>query len=204
MNEPVAVSVFAKAPVPGFAKTRLIPQLGADGAAALAARLIEHAVATACAADVGPVTLWAAPDERHPLFQSLAARHAIALARQPDGDLGMRMLAALATGPALVIGTDAPALTVEHMRTAADVLRAGSDAVVFPAHDGGYVLIGTRQPQPDLFSEMPWSTNTVMVQTRRRLQTLGLTWQEPATLWDVDTPDDFARLRELELFPLPP
>jgi glycosyltransferase A (GT-A) superfamily protein (DUF2064 family) len=114
------------------------------------------------------------------------------------------MLTALAAGPALVIGTDAPALTPEHLRTAANVLRGGSDVVVFPARDGGYVLIGTRRRQPSLFNDMPWSTNAVMAQTRRRLQTLGLTWQEPVPLWDVDAPDDLARLRELELFPLPP
>ncbi len=94
MNEPVAVAVLAKAPLPGFAKTRLIPALGAERAALLQARLIEHAVATACAARIGPITLWAAPDESHPLFHAIAARLGVALARQGGGDLGARMLAA--------------------------------------------------------------------------------------------------------------
>ena len=62
--EPVAVAILAKAPLPGLAKTRLAPALGADGAAALQARLIERAAETARAANVGPVTLWAAPDQR--------------------------------------------------------------------------------------------------------------------------------------------
>jgi rSAM/selenodomain-associated transferase 1 len=205
-DEPVSIALLAKAPIAGFAKTRLIPRLGADGAAALAARLIEHAVATACAADIGPVTLWGAPDEHHALFQSLAARSDIALARQPDGDLGARMLAALAAtgGPALVIGTDAPALTPEHLRAAADMLRGGSDAVVFPAQDGGYVLIGTRHPHVLLFSNMRWGSAEVMDETRRRLRALGLAWQEPATLWDVDRPDDLARLRDLGVTDLMP
>jgi rSAM/selenodomain-associated transferase 1 len=205
-NEPVALALLAKAPIPGFAKTRLIPRLGADGAASLATRLIEHAVATACAAAIGPVTLWAAPDEHHALFQSLAARNAIALARQPDGDLGARMLAALtaADGPALVIGTDAPALTAAHLRTAADVLRGGSDAVVFPAHDGGYVLVGMRRAHATLFSDMRWSSADVMAETRRRLQAIGLAWQEPAMLWDIDTPDDLARLRDIGMAELIP
>jgi uncharacterized protein len=203
-TEPVAIALMAKAPIPGFAKTRLIPMLGADGAAALAARLIEHAVATAGAAGIGPVTLWAAPDQQHGLFQSLAARTGIALARQPEGDLGARMLAALvaASGPALVIGSDAPTLTAEHLREAADVLRGGSDAVLFPAQDGGYVLIGTRRAQPALFSDVPWSTAAVMPETRRRLTALGLIWQEPVTLWDIDTPDDLARLHDIESFPM--
>jgi uncharacterized protein len=204
MNEPVAVAILAKAPIAGFAKTRLIPRLGAEGAADLAARLIEHAVATACAANTGPVTLWAAPADQHALFQSLAARGGIALARQPDGDLGARMLAALAAagGPTVVIGTDAPALTAAHLRVAAAALRAGSDAVVFPAEDGGYVLIGMRRAQPALFGDMHWSTGGVMAETRRRLAALGLAWQEPATLWDIDAPDDLDRLRDLELIAL--
>src|SRR6202034_4158096 len=81
--EPVAVAILAKAPLPGLAKTRLAPALGADGAAALQGRLIERAVETARAADIGPVTLWAAPDQDHPTFQALAALFGGALARQP-------------------------------------------------------------------------------------------------------------------------
>src|ERR1700736_1896363 len=101
-REPVAVAILAKAPLPGLAKTRLAPLLGADGAAALQARMIERAVETARSADIGPVTLWAAPDQDHPAFQTLAALFGVTLVRQPDGDLGTRMLAALdaARGPA--------------------------------------------------------------------------------------------------------
>lgn len=196
MSEPVAVAVLAKAPVAGFAKTRLIPVLGADGAALLQARLIARAVATACAAAIGPVTLWATPDPSHPAFQATRAQ-GVALARQDDGDLGARMLAAIAAanGPCLVIGTDCPALTADHLRTAADILRGSGDAVAVPADDGGYALIGTRTPHPALFSEMRWSTPEVMAETRRRLRALGLSWQEPVTLWDVDVPADLERLR---------
>ena len=201
MNEPVAVAVLAKAPLAGFAKTRLIPALGAGGAALLQARLVERAVATACAAVIGPVTLWATPDESHPLFQAIGAHLGVALARQGDGDLGARMLAAVAAAnaPALVIGTDCPALTSEHLRAAADVLRSGADAVVIPTEDGGYALIGMRAPAHALFSDMQWSAPSVMAETRRRLRALGLTWQEPVTLWDVDLPGDLERLRAIGL-----
>jgi uncharacterized protein len=201
MNDPVAVAVLAKAPLSGFAKTRLIPALGADGAASLQARLVERAVATACAAVIGPVTLWATPDESHPLFQAIGAHLGVALARQGDGDLGARMLAAIAAAnaPALVIGTDCPALTSEHLRAAADVLRGGDDAVVIPTEDGGYALIGMRAPARALFSDMHWSAPSVMDETRRRLRALDLTWQEPVTLWDVDLPEDLERLREIGL-----
>src|SRR5215468_6525773 len=187
-REPVAVAILAKAPLPGLAKTRLAPALGAEGAAALAARLIERAVDTARAADIGPVTLWAAPDQDHPAFQTLAALFGVTLSRQPDGDLGARMLAAIETvgGPALVIGTDCPALLPAHLRAAADALIAGDDAVLVPVEDGGYALIGMREPQASLFSDMTWSTTSVMAETRRRLVRRGLSWREPARLWDVD------------------
>src|SRR5580704_6206894 len=194
--EPVAVAVLARAPVAGQAKTRLIPTLGADGAAALQERLIERAIETACAAAVGPVTMWTTPAP-HPCFAALTSRHRVALAVQPEGDLGVRMLAACAAanGPAIVIGTDCPVLTPAHLREAAQALREGTDVVVIPAEDGGYVLIGSRTPQPGLFAAMTWGSDTVMAETRRRLAQGGLTWREPAQLWDVDRPEDIARLR---------
>jgi rSAM/selenodomain-associated transferase 1 len=205
MNERVAVAVLAKAPLAGFAKTRLIPALGAQRAAALQERLTERAVATACAADIGPVTLWATPDETHTSFQALAARFGVGLARQSEGDLGARMLAAvMAAAPCIVIGTDCPVLTADHLRQAANVLLSGADAVVLPADDGGYVLIGLRQAQPALFADMRWSTPHVMDETRRSLRQLGLTWQEPFTLWDVDVPEDLERLRAIGLQDLIP
>lgn len=197
--EPVAIAVLAKAPVAGFAKTRLIPTLGAERAAQLQACLIARAVSTACAANTGPVTVWATPDATDPAFQMLSARHAVTLARQGDGDLGARMLAALAAtgGPTLVIGTDCPAMTPGHLRMAAERLR-DADVVICPAEDGGYVLIGMRTPLPVLFDGMTWSTNEVMAETRRRLRQHQLTWQEPVTLWDVDVPEDLTKLRGLD------
>jgi rSAM/selenodomain-associated transferase 1 len=206
MNEPVAVAVLAKAPIAGFAKTRLIPVLGARGAAVLQERLVERAVETACAAAIGPVTLWTTPDESHPVFQSIGARLGITLARQADGDLGARMLAAITAAKTcvLLIGSDCPALTLDHLRAAADVLRDRAPAVVIPAEDGGYALIGLRTSEPALFSDMPWSTPLVMNETRRRLRTLGLTWHEPVTLWDVDLPQDLERMRGIGLHDLIP
>jgi rSAM/selenodomain-associated transferase 1 len=206
MNEPIAIAVLAKAPLPGFAKTRLIPALGAEGAALLQARLVEHAVATACAARIGPVTLWATPDERHPLFQAIGGRRDVALARQAGGDLGARMLAAVTAAniPTLVIGTDCPALTSDHLGAAADILRGGVDAAIIPAEDGGYALIGLRAPVRALFADMHWSSPSVMEETRRRLRDLRLRWREPVILWDLDLPEDLARLDETGLHHLIP
>jgi rSAM/selenodomain-associated transferase 1 len=201
--EPIALAILAKAPIPGLAKTRLIAALGREGAALLQARLIARALATACAAATGPVILWAAPEESH--FRELAQRFPIKLARQVDGDLGARMHAALeAACPAIVIGTDCPVLEAKHLRGSADALREGADAVIIPAEDGGYVLIGLRQPRPDLFADMPWGTGTVMAETRRRAAALGLAVRELAPLWDVDLPADLDRLREAGLAELVP
>ena len=195
-NSAVSIAILAKAPVPGLAKTRLIPTIGAHAAAVLQERLTERAVATALAADVGPVTIWCAPDGTHDSFLKLVARSRITLRRQPEGDIGARMLAATAAsrGPTLVIGTDCPALTEVHLRGAANALRNGTDVILIPAEDGGYVLIGTRSAQPPLFAGIAWGTKTVLAETRARIieQRLILTEQPP--LWDVDTESDLARL----------
>jgi rSAM/selenodomain-associated transferase 1 len=126
----------------------------------------------------------------------LAARHAIALETQPEGDLGARMLAAMtaAHSPVIVIGTDCPALTGDHLRHAARALQDGNDVVLTPAEDGGYVLIGVTRPLPELMTEMPWSTPQVMADTRARIAGHALRAHELPMLWDVDTPADLARL----------
>jgi uncharacterized protein len=187
---------MAKAPIPGLAKTRLIQSIGAHAAAVLQERLTEHTVATALAANIGQITLWCAPDPNHTSFRNLGLRFAITLRRQPDGDLGTRMLAAMSAGagPVLVIGTDCPAFTAAHLRAATDTLRDGADVVVIPAEDGGYVLIGARTAHAKLFTDIPWGSATVLAETRARMTALGLTSAELSPLWDVDTENDLARL----------
>jgi rSAM/selenodomain-associated transferase 1 len=197
----VEIAIMARAPVAGQAKTRLIPQLGAAGAARLQGWLLERAVATAAAAGIGPVVLWCAGQPDHAEFQRCLGSGRVSIQVQPEGDIGVRMLAAAAAANApagvLIIGTDCPVLTPALLREAAATLN-GHDAVVFPAEDGGYVLIGMRRPAPELFAGIEWSTGRVMVQTRERLAGLGWSWAEPATLWDVDRPADYERLALLE------
>ena len=172
-GERVEIAILAKAPIPGFAKTRLIPVLGPERAALLQAQLIERAARTAASAALGAVTLWGAPDVTDEFFQQICAARGFALRPQTQGDLGARMLASVqATNrPVLVIGTDCPGLTPTLLRAAADILHRGADVVLFPAEDGGYVLIGMRRAQPALFERsLPWGSACVMGETRRRLR----------------------------------
>jgi len=195
-TSPVAIAIMAKAPIPGTAKTRLIPSIGAHAAAVLQERLTERAITTALAANIGAVTLWCAPDIRHPSFFDLVMRLRVTLKPQPEGDLGARMLAAMAAsgGPTLVIGTDCPALTAVHLRGAARALHDGAEVVLIPAEDGGYVLIGVRMAHPQLFSGISWGSATVLAETRAHIIALRLALAELPPLWDVDTESDLARL----------
>ncbi len=199
------VAVFARAPEPGHAKTRLIPPLGAQRAAALQAILIERALATALAANIGAVELWCTPSARHPLLARCAARHSVDAASQCDGDLGARLLHAAATSftiapRVIIIGSDCPALTHVDLQRAAASL-ADHDAVVLPAEDGGYVLIGLRRCDARLFTDIEWGTEHVMATTRTRLADLNWRWLELPHLWDVDRPADFERLVASGLIP---
>ncbi|HUP98303.1 MAG TPA: TIGR04282 family arsenosugar biosynthesis glycosyltransferase [Usitatibacter sp.] len=197
--EPTRVAVFAKAPVPGQVKTRLAALLGDDGSAALHAALTERALATAAAARLGDVELWCAPDTSHAFFRDCAERFGAKLRAQPEGDLGARMNAAFerahaARRPLIVTGSDCPALTVEDLCAAADAL-ATHDAAFVPAEDGGYVLVALARPVPGLFDGIDWGTGRVMEATRERLQAAGARGKMLRTLWDVDRPEDYARLQ---------
>ena len=193
---PVSIAILAQAPIPGFAKARLIPAIGAHAAAVLQERLTGRTVATALAAGLGPVTLCCEPDATHDTFLKMVARMKITLRPQPQGNLGARMLAAVAgsAGPVLVIGTDCPALTEAHLRSAASALREGNDVVLIPAENGGYVLVGMRKAQPTLFSDIAWVKSTVLADMRARIVEQRLMLVERPPLWDVDTEIDLARL----------
>ena len=193
-----ALIVFAKAPVAGQVKTRLIPALGAAGAAALAARLLDHTLAAAVAAGFDHLELCVAPDTSHPAFGALATALGLVLTAQDEGDLGVRMDRALTRvlrghHQALLIGTDAPALDAARLRDAAQALRS-ADAVWVPALDGGYALVGLKCPQPALFQGISWSTQQVMAQTRARAHAAGLTWTEREPVPDIDEPADLIHL----------
>ena len=193
------IVVFAKAPVAGFAKTRLIPALGAGGAANLARDMLSHTLAQALAAGAKAVELCMSPAPHDPAWHGVVLPAAVDRTAQGDGDLGERMnraaerALALRQGPVLLIGTDCPALNAGQIKDAARQL-ARHDAVLLPASDGGYVLLGLQAPCPGLFTDMAWSTPAVAQETLSRIARLGLSvWQGP-TLHDIDEPSDLAYL----------
>lgn len=193
------VLVLAKAPRPGLAKTRLVPLLGEEGAAALQARLLKHALKTAREAALGALELHGEPADDD-FLRYCAGHYGAALIPQAEGDLGSRMHAALsrALGDstcAILIGADCPALTARHLRLAARSLDDGYDAAFAPAEDGGYALVALKRCDSRLFEALAWSTPSVMEETRARLRALGWGWNELETLWDVDRPADYERLR---------
>ncbi len=191
------VLVFARAPEPGAAKTRLIPLLGAERAANLQRILIERALRTAIDARLGDVELWCTPSAAHPLFSGRPTD--LRTASQRGNDLGARMFNAASASlkssrRAILVGTDCPALLPTDLQDAARALQSGYDAVFTPAEDGGYVLVGLARCDARLFDGISWGTDTVMACTRARLAELGWRWLELPVSWDVDRPADFHRL----------
>lgn len=192
------IAVLAKAPLPGFAKTRLIPLLGPNGAARLQRWLLRRTITTVAAAELGRLTLWCSPDTEHPDFAACRELAQLSMRVQPDADLGERMLHAARQSSAqigtLIVGTDCPLLDLNDLRRVASELEAGADLVLIPAEDGGYVLIALRQPYAPLFAGVDWSTPRVLAQTRQRALASGLRLVELAPHWDVDLPADYLRL----------
>ena len=181
------IVIFAKQPLPGRVKTRLIPALGADGAARIAAEMLAETVAEALATGFA-VELCGDPDPS--LWYDGPT---VALSAQGEGDLGTRLSRTaelvLADGPVLLIGTDCPSLDRRRLAAAAAAL-ATHDAVIHPTRDGGYALLGLNRFDPSQFADIAWSTSTVAAETIRRIEALGWSLDVRETLRDVDEPAD--------------
>jgi rSAM/selenodomain-associated transferase 1 len=188
------IVIFAKAPVAGLAKTRLIPALGAEQAARLARRMLLGTLRQAQAAGVGPVELCATPGPSDPAWAILPPVQGIEWTAQAEGDLGARMADAAerAIGGrehVLLIGTDCPELDAARLQHAARLLEH-SDAVLHPTFDGGYTLLGLRRFDLRPFEQMPWSTGEVATRTVERIRRLGWSLTIGERLHDIDDPDD--------------
>lgn len=187
------VHVFVRAPIPGRAKTRLARRIGDEAACDLYRAFVEDTVASL--AERPALSLVLSATERHPFLEALAARSGARFELQVDGDLGVRMEAALATslarGPrALVVGSDAPTLPPGLVLEAARALET-SELVFAPAGDGGYVLVGAaRVPR---LAPVRWSTRHALADSWEANGHLVRRLLPP--WYDVDEPDDLALLR---------
>jgi len=196
-----ALVMMAKAPVLGFAKTRLIPALGEKGAALLAERLLMHTVDNCLQTHAFTyIELCVTPNCQHISFESIREKYGLRISCSPqsEGNLGQRMSHTFERllqnyANVILIGTDAPALTAQTLDQAAQALQQ-HDAVFVPAHDGGYALIGLKRLLPTMFTDMAWSTDTVMHTSRSRLQQAGWSVYEFAPVFDIDEPADLKHL----------
>ena len=190
--------IFCKAPIAGLVKTRLQPALTAEQAADAHRRLTLMTLKRAFELPLCPVVLCCAPDGDHPFFRQCAKDFPLTLAAQRGNDLGERMYNAFAEAltryrHAVLMGCDCPSLTAEDLRDAFEALKNRGDAVVAPAEDGGYVLMGLNAAQRCLFNDMAWGGAEVMAETRRRAERGGIAMHELAPQWDVDTLADWQR-----------
>lgn len=207
MNFDARIQVFCKAPVPGEVKTRLIPDLGEESAAALHERLASRTIDLCQKAELAPVQIWCAPDPSHDFFARVADQTTCLYGQQGE-DLGERMLNSAryaldeeGADAAVIVGTDCPAMDADYLRLALEKLR-DHDAVIGPAEDGGYCLIGLRRADANvresLFKDIAWGSDTVCADTCRALNRANLYWALLPLLWDVDRPEDLARLNGAE------
>lgn len=186
--------LFAKYPVPGYAKTRLVPALGAAGAADLHRRLAERTVDILLQAGAPVEVRFAGAAE--PAFRQWLG-DGVRLIAQVEGGLTERLIDAARDHPHIFFGADTPDLDVGVVASAMAALQ-NHDIVIGPAEDGGYYLIGMRQARPELLTDMPWSTDAVLRETLRRCDALGLGVALLPTLADCDRPEDLARWPQLE------
>ena len=199
MSDP-RLCVFVKAPVVGRVKSRLAADLGERPACAAYESVAER-VLQALSSTPLPKELWVSGGIAHPKINAWAARFGFGVRAQPAGDLGAKMLAAVAScrraGCAgLVVGADLPELDAAYVEEAAAALRR-HEVVLGPTEDGGYGLIGLREPVAELFADMPWGTAAVLAETRARIAELKLRLAELPVLWDLDDLAGWRRFQAL-------
>jgi rSAM/selenodomain-associated transferase 1 len=202
-----SVLIVAKAPVPGRAKTRLVPPLTAEQAAALQEALLLDTV-EACRAEAPETALLHADPSEAPALAQLVGPD-VPLVLQEGRGLGdalrLGMARRLADGPTALVSSDIPGLPPGSVTRAFTLLETeGCDVVLGPALDGGYWLIAMRSPSDAPFDAIPWSTPAACAVTVERCREAGLAVATIETWRDVDTPVDLAfLLRDVDDLPAP-
>lgn len=178
------ISIFCRWPTPGEAKTRLIPGFGAEGAAAIYTKLLAHTIRVARASGIAFELRSSGADPQQ--FRDHFGED-LQVVEQGDGDLTDKL--GRVTPPAVVIGSDCPGLTPDILRTARDALQS-NPAVIGPASDGGYYLLGYTAPADFAFADMEWSTDSVFAETLKRFAAQDIRPAQLPELSDVDVPSD--------------
>lgn len=191
--------VFAKAPISGQVKTRLLPALSESQACQLHKNLLQHCISQTQHVD-WQSQLWS-PDISHPSIRASAQEYLMSLHQQQGIDLGARMAFSVQQSLqnfnyVIIIGSDCPSIDATLIADALQQLKAGSDVVIGPAVDGGYVLIGFSVCVESVFTDIEWGTERVLEATRVRLDAAGLSWHELVSQRDIDRPDDLVYLQQ--------
>jgi len=205
------IIIFAREPVYGRVKTRLIPALGKQGATELYQRFLDYAIHQHTtnqrginSLNLSPVNVCITPESRDSFFLEMEGSDRFMCSRQQGDELGSRMYNALEAAlqnysKAILIGTDCPFLTPDDIQQAITALD-NHDVVFSPASDGGYVLIGVNKLITELFEAIDWGTQRVMAQTRNVMKTHGLSWRELSEKNDIDIKSDLKYLMEHDEF----
>jgi rSAM/selenodomain-associated transferase 1 len=192
--------VFAKTPIPGYVKTRLIPELGIMGAAELYKKMLHRTLGIARQSEFRTIELWCIPDASHPDIVDCIQKYLLDVKIQEGDDLGERMWFAFESvlekyQYAVLIGCDCPELSAVDLNYARKMLESNYDAILGPVEDGGYHLIGLKKNNRQIFTGIEWGQANVADITRSKMKNLGWTWDELPTKRDVDTIGDIRRLQ---------
>jgi len=195
---------FARAPEAGQVKTRLQPALGIEQTLLCYQWLMKRVVENCHNPNYWDYQIQVAGNLQNPLLQQLANDFSLTLRTQVEGNLGDRMLDAVRQSredydQVILIGSDCPLLDKHYLQQALDRLQDGNNVVLGPAEDGGYVLLGCVDVCPQLFADIDWGSDQVLMQTRLAIKQSGLQWAELPTLWDIDRPEDLQRLQNLDV-----
>ena len=198
------IIIFAREPVIGQVKTRLIPALGKEGATELYRRLLDHTIEKVISSDLSPVNLSITPESHLKYFEQMSLFDHFKLTIQHGSNLGMRMYNALLAGlsdysKVVLIGTDCPFLNADDFQQAIIALD-DNDMVFSPAEDGGYVLVGAKKVLPGVFNFIDWGTDRVMEQSRLALINHQISWLELSEQCDIDVESDLRKLFLLDEF----
>ena len=186
--------IFAKAPEPGKVKTRLISVLGKEAACEFYSKMASDIISRLTDSMLCPIVLYCYPDTNHIFFKKHEQKFNLELKRQEGIDLGERMFHSIKTAldystKAIIIGTDCPSYSEQYIEEAVNQLDK-FDVVLGPATDGGYVLIGMKEPHHQLFNDIKWSTNTVLQSTVTKIKENKLSYYLLSPLNDIDEPGD--------------